>query len=375
MKNICIIAHLNDLSGANKSLVDLADHLRNVFDITVVVPRKGELYTELNRRGIRCKNIFSGTWVCKKDESILKKIIKFISNIFAEICYYFYFKKNNFDLIHFNSSVYGCGAMSAIKLHIPYTWHIRELAESNFNLTFFNRQKSIELINSAMRIITISAFMKNVLSRDFDQRKLQVIYNGVLPKNKKESLEIDKFDLVVIGAIAEDKGQLDAIKALKELHNLGNDKIKLYLVGKVTDQNYYNVIQREISDDIKDFVFFTGYKNDVSEYRSSNYIALICSKAEAFGRVTIEAMNEGQIIIGAKSGATPEIITDGYNGFLYETGNSLSLTSKIVEAINYDEKEDLIDAGYATVRDLFSINNTVENVGKVFEEVIDRCHL
>jgi len=47
----------------------------------------------------------------------------------------------------------------------------------------------------------------------------------------------------------------------------------------------------------------------------------MCSRAEAFGRVTIEAMLMGKPIVAAAGGATPEIIEHGRSGLLYEPGN------------------------------------------------------
>lgn len=369
MRKICIIAHLNDLSGANKSLVDLAKYLQGFYEVTVVAPREGLLSEELRKQNITCKIIFSGTWVYMRNEKKLKKLIKRVSNFFGEISYYHFFKKECFDLIHFNSSVYGCGAMAASKLEIPYTWHIRELAEENFKLTFFNKKRSVALINSSKKIITISQFMKEKLKDDFTERKIVVVYNGLKPSKNINNSIPSNFKLVIIGAIAEDKGQLDAVKAIKILKEKYNMDFRLYIVGPITDKEYFEVISNEITDEIKNSIIFTGYQKDVSKFRASEYIALICSKAEAFGRVTIEAMNSGQIIIGANSGATPEIITDGLNGFLYQTGNCESLADKIHCATVYKDKIKMLNAGYYTVENKFNINNTVNNIRSTFEDV------
>lgn len=93
MKKICLVAHLNDLSGANKSLVDLADFLRNTFKVVVIVPRNGLLNSELQSRGIETKVIYSGTWVFRKDESFIKKFIKRVLLKSSEKKFHTYLKK------------------------------------------------------------------------------------------------------------------------------------------------------------------------------------------------------------------------------------------------------------------------------------------
>ncbi len=55
----------------------------------------------------------------------------------------------------------------------------------------------------------------------------------------------------------------------------------------------------------------------------------MCSRMEAFGRVTIEAMKMGTPVIGARSGGTPEVIREGLTGLLYTPGDVKELADKI----------------------------------------------
>ena len=59
----------------------------------------------------------------------------------------------------------------------------------------------------------------------------------------------------------------------------------------------------------------------------------MCSRAEAFGRVTVEAMKLGLPVIGAARGATPELVRDGWNGLLYAHGDANELAGKIDRSI------------------------------------------
>jgi glycosyltransferase involved in cell wall biosynthesis len=58
-------------------------------------------------------------------------------------------------------------------------------------------------------------------------------------------------------------------------------------------------------------------------------VVLMCSRSEAFGRVTIEGMLAGKPVIGSRSGATPELIQDGVTGLIYEPRNYKQLAQKI----------------------------------------------
>ena len=55
---------------------------------------------------------------------------------------------------------------------------------------------------------------------------------------------------------------------------------------------------------------------------------------EIFGLVIIEAMNKGLPVIASNIGAIPELVNDGYNGYLFEAGNVESLHDIIEDSIN-----------------------------------------
>jgi len=87
----------------------------------------------------------------------------------------------------------------------------------------------------------------------------------------------------------------------------------------------------------------------------------ICSRSEAFGRVTIEGLLSGCIVIGSNSGFTPEIIKDGKTGYLYEPYNPDSLATKIIFVNENREKAQIVaKGGYLYSKNEFSLNKTKE---------------
>ena len=69
---------------------------------------------------------------------------------------------------------------------------------------------------------------------------------------------------------------------------------------------------------------------------------LVCSKMEALGRVTIEGMYYRNLVIGADSGATAELVKDGMTGYLYKSGNIDDLVKNIEKAIASDDSNKII---------------------------------
>lgn len=366
---ICIIAHLNDLSGANRSLVDLVNHLILKNEVLVIVPREGELSRKLKEKGIPYKVILSGMWVYADLESTVKVILKYIINFFAEIRYFFFFLFNKFDIVHYNSSTYGAGARSLKLLHRKYTWHIRELAEETFNLHFFNKKKSYELINNSEHIITISKFVEENVQKDLNKDKISVVYNGIEIPDRKEVSGICIKELLFVGAINFDKGQLIALKAMKHLLKTVGVILPIIFLGKITNPEYKRKLEEYIKENqLEKYVTFEGYKQDISAYRNPSRMVLVCSEQEAFGRVTIEAMANQEIVIGNNAGATPEIIQDGKFGYLYD-GTYEDLANKIATVVNNENQSSMINDSYIYAKNNFSIERTAIEVEKILKNV------
>jgi glycosyltransferase involved in cell wall biosynthesis len=91
----------------------------------------------------------------------------------------------------------------------------------------------------------------------------------------------------------------------------------------------------------------------------------MCSKCEAFGRVTIEAMKIGIPVIGSNTCGTVELIEHERSGLLYEQGNPSGLANEVIKLIKYPElKERIIKEAKNHAEDLVSekhILNFFEN--------------
>ena len=120
----------------------------------------------------------------------------------------------------------------------------------------------------------------------------------------------------------------EAIFAVAELVRRGIDA-RLLIVG-TGDHRFHDSLEQHVKHyGLEEHVIFHGYaENPMPLIRDADVI-LMCSRFEAFGRVTVEAMLAGKPVIGAASGGTVELIQDGKTGLLYEPGNYKELALKI----------------------------------------------
>ncbi len=85
--------------------------------------------------------------------------------------------------------------------------------------------------------------------------------------------------------------------------------------------------------ELHEHVHFRGSVRDkelAALYRECDVFAMP-SKGEGFGIVFLEAMSYGKPCIGGNHGGTPEVIDDGYGGFLVEHGDVDQLTARLIE--------------------------------------------
>lgn len=276
--------------------------------------------------------------------------------------------------IHINGLDNPIGAEIALKMKIPYVWHIRQFLEEDFGQRLFKEKYLFSLVKKANTVIAISKDVRRVFMPKI-KRDIQVIYNGVPIGNYQISnhqiLVSDKVRMLLPGRISVQKGQMDAIKAIEILRDQGKKNVSLTIVGQEETKGYLKTVEDYISDHhLKDAVSLHKQVADLSELRKQHDIGLTCSQREAFGRVTVENMMSGMLAIGANSGGTPEIITDGVNGLLYPVNDVEKLASILENAIeNVDSTRKIAKRGYSDSLKKFSITHVVDQLEALYATV------
>ena len=135
--------------------------------------------------------------------------------------------------------------------------------------------------------------------------------------------------LVMLGHKSPAKGQHQAIRAVALLRDRGID-VSLTLAGS-GDPRYVESLSRlsrelGVADRVEQVGFVDGSPFDCF---AASDAALSCSELEGLPRVVVEAMKCGCPVVGARSGGMEELITDAWNGYLYEPGDVADLAAKI----------------------------------------------
>lgn len=383
-KKICFFAHDNNLTGANRSMIDLIEQMQHTtgeYSFIVVIPKKGILEKELEIRKINYKIIKSYKLINNRDDNPFKKIVKTmikqVLNIPAKYKICNFLKNEEINLVHVNSTLCTIGGQCSKSINIPYIYHLREFLAEDHNIEFGQPNKMNKILLCSEKCIGISDIIVDYYKKKYKLNNIIKIYNGISKKEcyfSRESVS-DVMDIVVVGRLANGKNQLlvlEAYKVLKEeqVSNIGD----LYIIGSTGGIEENVKYKKKLKDyvltnNLQQTVKFISHTNQVLNYRKSTDIAIVPSSLEAFGRVTVEGMLAQQVVIASNSGANTEIVKND-KGILFESGNSKDLATKIKE-ISKLSKSEILEiqkraCQYAITT--FPIDNTAKGILSIYND-------
>lgn len=319
---------------------------RNV-EVSVIAPHAGELITRLQQKGVPVKIVPHFWWVASGHWRGLRyRLERLRRNIYFGKELYRSMKEAKPDVVISNTLTIPSGAFAARWAGIPHIWYVHEFGQRDHGLHFdFGESLSLFLMDKlSARIIGNSKVVLENLKTRIPLDKLRLVYQEVRVPPQPARLENENriLKLIQVGTLTPGKRQEDAIRALAALVKKGLE-LHLTLLG-AEDVNYGKDLRnlcRELG--VVNDVDFIPFTNDPFSYIAAADLALVCSRSEAFGRVTIEAMKLGKPVVGANSAGTAELISDGATGLIFQMGDPQDLGRKI--EIFYHDRQRLKEMG------------------------------
>lgn len=375
---VLYIASGDDKYGAPKSMMSLVLYMKEYYDVEPVVltKRYNKINTFCDDNKIEnytfwYSDFMSGAPYSFKLLRLIKHVVKYVlyiggmfwqHNVFA--CGIDF---NTIDIIHTNHSRIYIGAYISRKKKIPHVWHIREFGKEDYNVIFYRPNTISYMNNHADQFIAISdAVRKCWIKKGIETQKIVTIYNGI-EKNKfirKVNRQDDKLKLVITGHIQPNKGQLQIVKAIAFLPPEIRQNVQLDIIGEGY-KDYIRKINKYIKRHSLSNVFLRGYCDNVPKKLSEYDVGVVCSKAEAFGRVTVEYMRAGLYVIASDQGANKELVSKNNMGTLYKYGNIQSLSECIIN-VCFNRKKYLISQSNLQA---FGMEEYVGKIYKIYMEL------
>ncbi|WP_270816070.1 glycosyltransferase family 4 protein [Hungatella effluvii] len=347
--NILYIATYEGLTGASYSLIGLLNEARK-FGVNpfVIMLKDGQLKELLEQNAIEYTIIKGYPWVVDKHlySDPRKKIlwcIKRIYNRIAESKIEKLIREKKIKLLHINAFTASIGWLAAKRSGIPCVWHVREFIEEDLDKVFWSKKQALQKMVDTDQCIAISESVKEKFLKLAPNAKIIRIYNGIDTERYEGErvrpiFSSDVVEIVIAGRIDPAKGHMELLKALTILDKKGIKNIHVNIIGKSQNPKFKKSLLKFCLDNaIEDRVIFLEFTNDLPKILLQSDITVVASRAEAFGRVTVEGMLAGTLTIGSDSMGTKELIGDSY-GLLYKQGDPNSLADKIGQALENVEQ-------------------------------------
>ncbi|RKI88666.1 glycosyltransferase [Parablautia intestinalis] len=339
--NVLYILHETFPAGATYSLLDMVDSLAKVVKPVFITAGGGKVERILAAREWKFYRVLRvkewGEIGCATN---LEMQESYVDNYEAAVFITNIIRLEKIDLVHSNTSVNNSGAISAIMSQIPHVYHIREFMEEDFGWEYWNKEIKRQIFRGTDLFISISKIMEKRFYEKYgfhtnvfyDGMKLQGMANAYNELENRQGQE--KVVFIQVGVLTEGKGIWDTLKSAKILKEKGVMNFKVQFIGKA-NADIKKIVDLFVTENgLDDSIEIINHCNDVQKYRYNAEFALVPSRYEGLGRVTIEAMAYGNIVIGANTGGTLELIGENSErGYLFEQGNAESLASVMIRAI------------------------------------------
>ena len=236
------------------------------------------------------------------------------------------------------------------------------------NSNIIIREYLLHILNSANLIITLSNEWKSKLIKiGINKNKVCVLYNPVsILRIKKKTIRRKSVHILYLGKLCKQKGIYDLINVIKS-QKKGDFKYLLAGDGDIEEVdrliNKYN-----LNEYVELLGWIKGKRKE--QLLNSSDILVLPSYYEGLPISILEAMAYKLPVISTKVGGIPEIVEDGYNGYLIKPGDNKDLLEKMEKLIlNKPLRKKMGLRGYSIVKSNYDIRIIALQLNKIYQKM------
>jgi glycosyltransferase involved in cell wall biosynthesis len=361
--DVLFVCTNSDLSGAPQYVRDLAiSSQRKGYSVVVAMGGDGPIFDQLSENGIRAIRIRGMRSNLKfwTDIKVLTSLCNCVLSIRPKIIHCHSAKAA------FHSRLLGV----MFRCKVLYTVHGWGFGEGRKN-AYAIIARFFEQI-----LVPFTDFYIAVSDRDrqvgietlgIDPKKIATIVVGVRDLRVYSCQNKTEGSIVMVGRFGYQKDHRTLFLALTGL------TAHVSLIGEGTDSAECRALANELCPSEASRIAFLGQVQNVYEIASKAVLFVLSTKYEGLPAALIEAQSMGIPAVASNVGGIPEIIVDGVNGFLVNSGDPVALNHAILRIIN--NRELLIEMGKRarqSYEEKFRYEISERKNFKVFSDLITR---
>ncbi len=354
-KNILSITVRADIGGGPIHLNELISKLDlNKFNLFLACPLSGSIYSDHWKENNRITNLQEIPFRGFSFKSIFQ-LVKFVKN-------------NDIDFIHSHGKGAGiysrCIKMFMPKIKVIHTFHGINVFEKGLINSIKNIHSESFFKNFTSTFICVSNGERELAINylKVDKNKINVIYNGVNDKSVA-TIKNPKSSVVSFSRFSYEKNMTDSYEIVKKT----NSSIQFNWIGNGEE---FNIIKERIENDKIDNLHLLGFKNKPQKYLVPGSIYLSTSRHEGLPLSLLEAEAYGIPIVASNVVGNNEVVIDGYNGFLFDQGDTDLAVEKIELLIeNSDLYHQMSKNARTDYLKRFRVEKMVNETQKIYDEI------
>jgi glycosyltransferase involved in cell wall biosynthesis len=192
--------------------------------------------------------------------------------------------------------------------------------------------------------------------------------NGRAESRRYLGIPADRFAVGWIGRMTAVKRTDDVLVAFKRLRDEGVDAV-LCMVGDGPDRVQLERRAHELGV-IRDTLFL-GYQEDVAPFYSAFDALVLPSSNEGTPVSAIEALAAGRPVVATRVGGIPDVVRNGEDGFLVETGDTVELAARLAQLARDPELRDRMgQQGRERVLPRYAVDRLVDDVDRLYRSLL-----
>jgi glycosyltransferase involved in cell wall biosynthesis len=357
-KKITFINNGNVFGGAEYSLLNVIDLLKHSYDIKILFLGKGNFYNAVCRN-YRHILIDSFKWENKYHWSI-NLIVNALNMVKNNIILYRKLVVIQSNVVYTNSRLAHFTVLLSTFLNrnILYIAHIRDFYSSSL----FNKITTLLLISTFDKVVMSSKIINQKFR--FPIKQISLIPN-IVTVSKYNIFSRESIRIGIIGRINGSKGHSIFSQVVK--HFKDHENLRFYVYGEPVSNT---VMRTEGLTELEHFprYNFIGFeKNMETIYQNLDIVLFPSQKPETFGRVIVETLAAGKIIITARVGIF-EILDHRKNGFIAQK----NIAHEYIEFIdwiihNKSAATDIAEKGFQLYNQNFSTTEIMQKYDDLFK--------
>lgn len=295
-------------------------------------------------------------------------------------------RDHHIDVVHsvsYPASLYAALACRATPT--AHVWHEHNIKK----IHAVNRRIYRWVAKSCEAVIAVSgAVADRLASAGIGRDKLRVIYNGIdldrfTPDDSRASAIREEFllgSLAAVGLFGQFlpyKGHGTLIDAAPQILRR-HPETKFFFIGALENPPYQQELEARLAAaGLTDRFVFTGWRSDAPHVmRAMDAVVVATLTPEPAALALMETMAVGRPIIASRTGGTPELVSDGETGLLFEPGRADDLAERVCQVLEDGAMAARLgEKGRALVVARFSRRQHFAQIERVYEQApIARRH-